>query len=46
MLLHEAVLERGEPLLLSPQKGTALFSVAFKGAKAWCGCMEVGTLLV
>jgi len=35
MAVHEANLESGEPLLLQPQKGTTLFSVPSKNAKAW-----------
>ncbi|WP_343615672.1 glycoside hydrolase family 97 catalytic domain-containing protein [Flavobacterium sp.] len=35
MAVHEADLESGEPLLLQPQKGTTLFSVPSKNAKAW-----------
>lgn len=35
MAVHEANLESGEALVLQPQKGTALFSVPSKNAKAW-----------
>jgi alpha-glucosidase len=35
MAVHEAALEKGEPLSLRVKKGTALFSVASKRAKAW-----------
>ncbi|WP_149207122.1 glycoside hydrolase family 97 protein [Flavobacterium johnsoniae] len=35
MAVHEANLESGEPLLLQPHKGTNLFSVPSKNAKAW-----------
>jgi alpha-glucosidase len=35
MAVHEAALESGEPLLLQPQKGTTLFTVPSRRAKAW-----------
>ncbi len=35
MAVHEAALESGEPLLLLPEKGTTLFRVPSKRAKAW-----------
>jgi alpha-glucosidase len=35
MAIHEAALEQGEPLRLNVQKGTALFTVPSKKARAW-----------